>query len=735
MKKFKALNKLLFTIAIIVYIIALLIYGFWNYSYHKNEIMENIDIELFNSAAALKYILPEDFHDRAIDDQAISIKEDKDIAYKLTKLIKETGFKYTYTIVKKGDKLFFVAGDIVEDPETKRGTFYFYPYEEADGSFLKAFDQEKPTYKTVSDQWGTVRTVMIPEKSPGGIKYLACVDYDISYVNGVLQKNFLKSISTVLFFLFLAVPIIIIYTKLHSEYLDSLLESQEKYKSLANNLNVGVYRNTAGPNGRFVEANPAIVKMFGFDNREEFLKVRVSDLYYNPNERKEYNRKILKDGTIRNEELQLLKKDGTSFIGSISAVVVKDEKGEVQYYDGIIEDITERKRAEEALRKNEETLIRSKKMESLGLLAGGVAHDLNNILSGIVSYPELILLDLPEDSKLRKPLETIQESGHRAAAVVQDLLTVARGVATTKEALNLNDLIGDYLNSPEFKKLKQFHPAVMVGTNLDSDLFNISGSHVHIRKSVMNLVSNASEAIDGSGNVTISTMNRYVDRPLRGYADVNIGEYAILSVSDDGSGISSDALERIFEPFYTKKAMGRSGTGLGLAVVWNVVQDHKGYIDVTTDESGTTIELYFSITRDEKSDKDLTVPVKDYKGNGETILIVDDVASQREISAKMLDTLGYKTKAVSSGEEAVEYLNEIAVDLLLLDMIMDPGMNGRETYERIVKIHPNQKAIIVSGFAETEDVKEAQKLGAGRYIRKPISLEKIGFAVKEELER
>jgi CheY-like chemotaxis protein len=156
---------------------------------------------------------------------------------------------------------------------------------------------------------------------------------------------------------------------------------------------------------------------------------------------------------------------------------------------------------------------------------------------------------------------------------------------------------------------------------------------------------------------------------------------------------------------------------------------------VTTDENGTTIELYFSITRDEKSDKDLTVPVIDYKGNGETILIVDDVESQREISAKMLNTLGYKTKVVSSGEEAVEYLNEIAVDLLLLDMIMDPGMNGRETYERIVKIHPNQKAIIVSGFAETEEVKEAQKLGAGRYIRKPISLEKIGLAVKEELER
>jgi len=252
---------------------------------------------------------------------------------------------------------------------------------------------------------------------------------------------------------------------------------------------------------------------------------------------------------------------------------------------------------------------------------------------------------------------------------------------------------------------------------------------------VMNLVSNASEAIEDSGNVTISTVNRYVDRPLRGYDDINIGEYAVLAVSDDGSGISPDDLERVFEPFYTKKVMGRSGTGLGLAVVWNVVQDHKGYIDVTSNENGTTFELLFPITREEISDKDLSLPIKDYKGNGETILVVDDVESQREISCKMLDTLGYKTQAVSSGEEAIEYLKENTVDLILLDMIMGPGINGRETYERIIKIHPKQKAIIVSGFAETDDVNETQKLGAGQYIKKPLTLEKIGIAVKDELKK
>jgi signal transduction histidine kinase/CheY-like chemotaxis protein len=436
---------------------------------------------------------------------------------------------------------------------------------------------------------------------------------------------------------------------------------------------------------------------------------------------------------FNHDPYRVVTKDGEIKWVDDMTFIRRDENGDITHYEGIVLDISERVRAEHEKESLQDKLQRSQKMESLGILAGGVAHDLNNVLSGIVSYPELILVDLPEDSKFRKPIETINESGHRAAAIVQDLLTMARGVATPKEPLNLNDIVNDYLNSPEFKKLQHFNPTVMVNTCLDRELLNMDGSQVHIRKAVMNLVSNASEAIEGSGNVIISTMNSYLDRPQRGYDLVNIGEYVVLSVSDNGSGISSDDIERIFEPFYTKKVMGRSGTGLGLAVIWNTVQDHRGYIDVVSDKSGTTFELYFPISRDELAGNDSSIPIEDYKGDGETILVVDDVASQREISCKMLDKLGYKAKAVSSGQEAVAYLKENTIDLLLLDMIMDPGISGRETYERIIAFHPNQKAIIVSGFTETDEVRETQKLGAGKYIKKPLTLEKIGLAIKEEL--
>jgi CheY-like chemotaxis protein len=179
--------------------------------------------------------------------------------------------------------------------------------------------------------------------------------------------------------------------------------------------------------------------------------------------------------------------------------------------------------------------------------------------------------------------------------------------------------------------------------------------------------------------------------------------------------------------------MGRSGTGLGLAVVWNVVQDHNGYINVASNQNGTTFEVFFPITREKISSEDLSIPFKNLIGAGERILVIDDVESQRIISCKLLESFGYNTKSVSSGEEAVEYLKENTVNLILLDMIMDPGINGRETYERIIKIHPNQKAIIVSGFAETAEVKETQKLGAGKYIKKPLTLEKLGLVINEEL--
>ncbi|HCY88491.1 MAG TPA: hypothetical protein DHV36_25375, partial [Desulfobacteraceae bacterium] len=263
----------------------------------------------------------------------------------------------------------------------------------------------------------------------------------------------------------------------------------------------------------------------------------------------------------------------------------------------------------------------------------------------------------------------------------------------------------------------------------------IKGSAVHLQKTVMNLVSNAAEAQPGGGIISIVTENRHLDKPVRGYDRVKSGDYFVLCVSDCGQGIAPEDLKRIFEPFFTKKVMGRSGTGLGMAVVWGTVQDHEGYIDVTSGQGqGTRFDLYFPISELPLVQKPKAVDISALMGNAEKILIVDDASHQRKIATTTLRRLGYETEAVTGGEAAIEYLKTQDADLVLLDMIMDPGIDGLETYRRIIEIRPGQRAVIASGFSRTRQVKEALRLGAGQYIRKPYTLEKIGTAVKKALE-
>ncbi len=378
-------------------------------------------------------------------------------------------------------------------------------------------------------------------------------------------------------------------------------------------------------------------------------------------------------------------------------------------------------------------LYSAQKMEAIGLMAGGVAHDLNNILSGIISYPELLLLNLPKESKLRQPLEAIHKSGRRASDVVADLLTVARGAAAVRKVANPNDLINEYLNSPEFLRLNEQHHGITCNRELDPALLNISCSPIHISKCVMNLVTNAMEAISENGCVTLTTKNKYIDKPLPENQHLPKGEYIIISVSDSGVGISDKDIDHIFEPFYSRKVMGRSGTGLGLAVVWNTMKDHLGTVGVLSSSKGTTFELYFPATQESFAADEQDINLEDLKGHGEKILLVDDEPQQLDIATKMLTILGYHTDSVSSGEEALEYLQNKTVDLVLLDMIMDPGMNGCQTYERITEINPEQKSVIVSGFSKSEEVEKAQSMGAGQYIKKPYSIRRIGLAIKQAL--
>ena len=512
---------------------------------------------------------------------------------------------------------------------------------------------------------------------------------------------------------------------------DALRKSEEQHRTILQTAMDGFW--LADTQGHLLDVNETYCRLSGY-SLQELLAMCIPDL-----EAAEtgggtaaHIQKIIVQGEDRFESHHR-RKDGSLFDVEVSVQYRPAEGGRFVVF---LHDITDRNQAEEEKRRLVERLQRAEKMESLGLLAGGVAHDLNNVLGIVVGYSEMLLDGVDRASPIRHSLENVMNGGLKAAAIVEDLLTLARRGVSNRDVLNLNKIIADCQQSTEFEKLYSYHPAVKIKTDLDPGLLNISGSSVHLDKTVFNLVSNASEAMAKGGIVTITTTNQYLDKPIQGYDQIREGDYVVLSVSDTGEGIHEADLKRIFEPFYTKKVMGRSGTGLGLAVAWGTVKDHHGYINVQSEEGkGSTFTLYFPVTREDIAAEAVAVAISEYMGSGKSILVVDDVKEQRDLAAGMLRTLNYNVSSVSSGEEAVAYMKEHKVDLIVLDMIMDPGMDGLDTYRSILEIRPKQKAIIVSGFSETERVKAAKALGSGAYVRKPYIKEKLGLAVRKEMDR
>lgn len=521
----------------------------------------------------------------------------------------------------------------------------------------------------------------------------------------------------------------------------ALRQSEQKYRLLAENIQDVIWM--MDMKFAFTFVSPSIERLQGWTHHD-YMKLRLEESLTPASlnrvfeEFKRQYRLGLASGSFARSstlELEMLRRDGTSVWTEVTASFLLGEDGKPIGVLGVTRDITERRKAEEEKRELVESLARSKKMEALGTLAGGVAHDLNNVLSGIVSYPDLLLMDLPGESPLRRPIEVIQESGKKAAAIVQDLLTLARRGVSTLEVVNLNDIVGEYLISPEYQRLRALHPRVEVETRLDPELLNIMGSPIHLSKTLMNLVSNAAEAMGDGGKITIATENRHMDRSSQ-KNEGREGDHVVLQVSDSGVGIPPEDLHRIFEPFFTKKKMGRSGTGLGMAVVWGTVQDHHGSIEVrSTEGRGTEVTAFLPATRQESLKPAPADSLEPFRGAGETVLVVDDMREQREIAAKIIEQLGYVAKSAESGEQAVELLKRERADLLILDMIMEPGIDGLETFHRVKKFQPHQKAIITSGYSETDRVQLAQRLGAGSYLKKPYTVHNLAVAIKTELNR
>ncbi|MCH7886939.1 MAG: PAS domain S-box protein [Candidatus Marinimicrobia bacterium] len=436
---------------------------------------------------------------------------------------------------------------------------------------------------------------------------------------------------------------------------------------------------------------------------------------------------------VNSPENTLIDPKGNKHIFHTIKRPVIDENGNASHILAVLMDITDQKKSENEKFNLERKLERARRMESLGILAGGVAHDLNNILGPILGYPDLILSTLPQNSPIRGDIEMIKASAERASDVVQDLLTLARRGKYEMKVLDINKLITEYVNSSVFDSKKSKYPDVKVKLSLKENLSAVRGSEPHLAKAIMNLTINAFESMLHGGTLSIRTHIRTIPKQNLLLNEIPEGEYVIIEVEDSGYGIANEDLTRIFEPFYTRKEMGSSGSGLGLSVVLGVVEDHGGYVDVSTEKGiGTKFSIYLQPSP--FLEENLTTPDKNLRGT-ENILVVDDGSEQRTLAERLITSLGYKVDSVDSGNAAIEKIKKKNFDLIILDMIIEDDFDGLDTFKEIIKFRPDQKAIIVSGYAETGRVKEARKLGVGKYIRKPYSLDKIGTAIRYELDR
>jgi CheY-like chemotaxis protein len=325
-------------------------------------------------------------------------------------------------------------------------------------------------------------------------------------------------------------------------------------------------------------------------------------------------------------------------------------------------------------------------------------------------------------------LTNIEESAARIADINQQLLTLGRRGHYALEVTNLNEVVLRAVREMDYQSDK-----MTCDMHLCEDLMNIMGGSAQLHRVMSNLLVNAQDAMQEVGSVDVRTENYYVDDMSVAYGRVPKGEYVKVTVTDTGCGIPDDRIDKILDPFYTSKTTSKKrGSGLGLSVVDSVVRDHNGYLDLSTKVGhGTSFYLYFPVTREDFAEDDAGLSTR----GTETVLVVDDDEIQREVCYRLLRKLGYEVSVAESGEKAIEMLKENPYDLLILDMVMPPGIDGAETYRQIVKTYPNQKAIIVSGFSETGRVLEAQKLGAGAFIKKPLTRRAIAAAVRAELNR
>ncbi|GAB4311064.1 MAG: hypothetical protein Kow0059_00900 [Candidatus Sumerlaeia bacterium] len=483
--------------------------------------------------------------------------------------------------------------------------------------------------------------------------------------------------------------------------------------------------------GRLLDANPAACAFYGYP-RERIQRMHLSDI------------KALPPAEIQSTMTRALEDEQHQFSfqhrladGSLRDVEVVHgpvQLGGRNLLYAIVHDVTARKKAEADRERLQAQLIQAQKMEAVGLLAGGVAHDFNNMLQGILGYSDMALQEAPAGSSLHDYLTEIQKAGRRAADLTHQLLAFARRQPIAPRQMNLNESVAQLLRMLER----------LMGEDIDlvwkpaEDLWPVNADPTQIDQILTNLCANARDAISSVGKVTIETANVVFDEHYcADHPGFVPGEFVMLAVSDDGRGMDEETLNRVFEPFFTTKKLGQ-GTGLGLATVYGIVKQNQGFINVYSEPNkGTTVKVYLprfagaAAQVQPVQDRDAPVPA----GRGETILMVEDDAAILQLGRRMLEKWGYRVLSASSPQEALDLVAAYSGDihLLITDVVM-PGMNGRELADRLQVMRPAMRCLFMSGWTSNVIVHRGVLNGGVQFLQKPFSSKELAAKVREALD-
>lgn len=506
---------------------------------------------------------------------------------------------------------------------------------------------------------------------------------------------------------------------------EALRQAEEKYRSIVENAVEGIFQTT--PEGGYVSVNPALARMYGYESPGD-LMASVTDIghqvYVDPNSRTGFKRLMEQNDVVTGFEYEVYRKDGRKIWLSENARAVRDSSGEIFYYEGTVEDITERKHLQDMLRQ-------AQKMEAVGRLAGGIAHDFNNLLMVIRGHTELLLERLKADAWEHRKIEQIQKAADRAAALTHQLLAFSRMQVLQPKPIALNAVVADMA-----KMLQR-----LIGENIElsirpnENLGRVKADPGQIEQVILNLAVNARDAMPRGGKLIIETSNAELDEAYaRLHPPLAPGRYVMLAVSDTGTGMDAETQAHIFEPFFTTKEPGK-GTGLGLATVYGVVKQSKGYVWVYSEPGkGTTFKIYLPwLDEPAETTQAENDGLETARGN-ETILLVEDERDVREVAREFLALSGYTVLEAKDGAQAIEIVTSYPgpIHVLVTDMVM-PGMGGRALAERLSALRPETKVVYMSGYTEYASVQQGELHQNTVMLTKPFTRTVLSRAVREVL--